>query len=125
MPYKELTEICHANGILVVLDAAHALGQVAVDLTDSNIDFAVGNCYKWLFTPRGAGWMFCKEHLQTTLTPLVTWSSPCQQFKNVFHDKFYYCGTTDVTAWYTIEAALEFQQRLGGLVCYVEQYCYV
>jgi hypothetical protein len=49
-PVKELTELCHRYGALVMIDGAHAPGQIPVDIQDINADFYLGNCHKWLFS---------------------------------------------------------------------------
>eukprot|EP00983_Pelagomonas_calceolata_P100279 1158548-Pelagomonas_calceolata.AAC.6 len=41
-------------GILVLIDAAHALGQLVIDLESLDADFYVTNCHKWLAGPRCA-----------------------------------------------------------------------
>lgn len=51
-PVKELTALCHRYGALVMIDGAHAPGQIAVDVQDINADFYLGNCHKWLFSVR-------------------------------------------------------------------------
>jgi selenocysteine lyase/cysteine desulfurase len=47
LPVKELTALCHAHGTLVLIDGAHALGQIPVDVTDLGADFWLGNGHKW------------------------------------------------------------------------------
>ncbi len=43
--------VCYRN-IPVLIDAAHALGQTHVDITDLDADYYVTNCHKWLCAPR-------------------------------------------------------------------------
>jgi selenocysteine lyase/cysteine desulfurase len=47
LPVKDLTALCHAHGALVLIDGAHALGQIPVDVTDTGADFWLGNGHKW------------------------------------------------------------------------------
>jgi hypothetical protein len=43
MPVAELTELCKASGVLVLIDGAHALGQIPVNVTAIGADFWLGN----------------------------------------------------------------------------------
>lgn len=46
LPVKPLTDMLHSYGILVCIDAAHAIGQVPMDLRHLNADFVITNCHK-------------------------------------------------------------------------------
>ena len=41
LPVKDLVDLCHEYGVLVIVDGAHALGQVSLNLTDMGADFWV------------------------------------------------------------------------------------
>ena len=42
MPLKEIIEFCHSKGIEVLVDAAHAPGQVKIDVKDLDPDYYTG-----------------------------------------------------------------------------------
>lgn len=51
---KTIANICQSYGSLVMVDGAHALGQIPVNLTDlgnSGVTFWFGNGHKWLYSP--------------------------------------------------------------------------
>ena len=51
MPVKEMVEMCRKHGVEeVCVDAAHALGQVDVDVRDIGADFYLSNLHKWAFS---------------------------------------------------------------------------
>jgi selenocysteine lyase/cysteine desulfurase len=66
LPVRELAALCHAHGVLVLIDGAHALGHVPVDITAIDADFWLGNGHKWLCALR-----VCDELLScvTRFTP--------------------------------------------------------
>lgn len=55
MPVKAIAQAARARGIDVVLDGAHSLGQLEVDLADIGIDFAGFNLQKWIGAPLSLG----------------------------------------------------------------------
>ncbi|KAF8661859.1 hypothetical protein HU200_056818 [Digitaria exilis] len=52
IPVKELVAICREEGVdKVFVDAAHAIGQVPIDVRDIGADFYTSNLHKWFFCP--------------------------------------------------------------------------
>jgi len=47
MPVKQLVKMTRQRGILTLIDGAHAVGQVPLDLTGLDPDFYVSNTHKW------------------------------------------------------------------------------
>ena len=43
LPVKQLTRLCKQHGVLVLIDGAHALGQIRIDVQDIGADFYVAN----------------------------------------------------------------------------------
>ncbi|MEX1018732.1 MAG: aminotransferase class V-fold PLP-dependent enzyme [Litorilinea sp.] len=48
-PAQLICERARAEGILTVIDGAHAPGQIELDLTAMGVDYYTGNCHKWLW----------------------------------------------------------------------------
>ncbi|KAJ3558184.1 hypothetical protein NPX13_g9763 [Xylaria arbuscula] len=53
MPFEALVPALQAEGAMVLVDAAHGIGHVDIDLKSLNPDFLVTSLNKWLFVPRG------------------------------------------------------------------------
>ena len=47
LPVAALSTLCHAHNVLVLVDGAHALGQIPVDVKAVGADFWLGNGHKW------------------------------------------------------------------------------
>jgi len=53
VPWKELVKICKEEGVLSMMDAAHGVGNIEVDLGgngDEGPDFWVSNCHKYVYS---------------------------------------------------------------------------
>jgi isopenicillin-N epimerase len=94
----------------VLVDGAHAPGQVALDLTALDADWYVGNCHKWLFAPKGCGFLWARADRQAGIHPAVI----SHGYGQGFTAEFDWTGTRDPSAWLATPAALDFHARLGG-----------
>jgi isopenicillin-N epimerase len=110
LPIGEMVAACHAKGVPVLVDGAHAPGQVALDLTALDADWYVGNCHKWLFAPKGCGFLWARADRQEGIHPAVI----SHGYGQGFTAEFDWTGTRDPSAWLATPAALDFHARLGG-----------
>lgn len=68
-----LVKAAHNQGAKVLLDLYHAAGAVPLDVTDLDIDFAIGGSYKYLRGGPGASWLYLHpRHLDGTMETLDT-----------------------------------------------------
>ncbi|XP_062605854.1 uncharacterized protein LOC134267658, partial [Saccostrea cucullata] len=110
-PLKDMIAECRKRKVLVLVDGAHALGQIAVNLDDLKPDFYIGNFYKWLYTPRGCAVLWVAEEHQTWCTPLVT----SVTYREGFQSEFMMQGTRDNIPYYLVPDALKFFKDIGGM----------
>ncbi|MBP2324068.1 selenocysteine lyase/cysteine desulfurase [Kibdelosporangium banguiense] len=79
-PVKEVAEIAHSVGALVLLDACQSIGQLPVDAAGLGVDIVSGTGRKWLRAPRGTGVLVVRD--QVGLRPRLIdgtaalWESP-------------------------------------------------
>ncbi len=103
----------------ILIDAAHAIGQVEIDLNQIDCDFYVSNLHKWFFSSRGCAFLYFKDSQHgKMLKPNVTgWD---------FHENaslsFRFRGTADNTAFFLVRDCIEFQEFLGGYKA-INEYC--
>jgi isopenicillin-N epimerase len=110
LPVAAMIAACRAAGVPVLIDGAHAPGQVALDVPALGADWYVGNCHKWLCAPKGAGFLWAAPGRQAGLHPAVI----SHGYETGFTAEFDWTGTRDPTAFLAVPAALDFCDRLGG-----------
>eukprot|EP00466_Bigelowiella_natans_P004748 jgi/Bigna1/74082/fgenesh1_pg.27_\ len=112
LPVAELTRLSHDNGALVLIDGAHALGQIPLNMTALNADFWVGNGHKWLYSPKGSAVLWVRRDRQALIEPTtISWEG---RGLSHFQTAFSYTGTASYSPYLAMGAALDFREWLGG-----------
>ena len=61
IPARQVVELAHGRGVPVMLDGAHTVGQMPVDVGEIGCDFYASCGHKWLFGPQGVGVLYVSE----------------------------------------------------------------
>ncbi len=113
LPVAAVCARARAEGILTVIDGAHAPGQIDLDLTTLGADFYTGNAHKWLSSPKGAAFLYARRAVQPMVEPLVIgwgWEAePGMSYGSRFLDHQQWLGTIDYSAYLSVPAAIRFQ----------------
>ena len=109
MPVERLVPLLKANGTLVLVDGAHAVGQLALDVTAIGADWYVSNFHKWLFAPKGSAFLYASPDVAPLTQPNLISHFVAMGFPRAFD----YVGTRDNSGWLATPAALRFFQNLG------------
>jgi isopenicillin-N epimerase len=111
-----VTEVCRRareQGILTLVDGAHAPGQIPLNLDQIGADYYTGNLHKWLCAPKGAGFLYACPEAQDLLEPLVVswgWESEMPGTSQ-FVDHHEWQGTRDLSAFLAVPTAIRFQRE--------------
>ena len=108
-PVREIVAECRRQGVPVLVDGAHAGGQVPVDLSALDADFWVGNLHKWVCAPKASAVLYAAPPWRDTLRPLVV----SHRFSSGYQPAFDWTGTRDPSAMLAVPAALSFFGRIG------------
>ena len=115
MPVEEICRRAKERGILTVVDAAHAPGQISVDLQTLGADIVFGNCHKWMLAPKGSAFLYVRREVQDLIDPLVvswgTHPTPEIETGSRFIDILQWTGTKDPTAALAVPTAIRFMQE--------------
>ena len=116
LPLAAIAERCHARGVPVLADGAHAPGAIPLDIPSLGVDWYVGNLHKWLWVPRSSGILWTSPARQPALHPsVISWGLDLG-----FHAEFDLPGTRDPSPHLSAPAAIAFMRQLG--VSAVRQY---
>ena len=115
LPIAPLIARAREAGIWTVIDGAHAVGQVDLDLHKLGVDFYGGNCHKWLSSAKGAGVLYVRSELQPLIEPLVvSWGWRPRDddgWPNPFVSQIQRQATHDISAYLSVPAAITFQRE--------------
>lgn len=137
MPFEALTATCHQENILSLIDGAHGIGHLDLDLSALNPDFFVSNLHKWLFVPRGCAIFHVPARNQPLIRSTLPTShgfvprDPDSVFTNPlpsstkppFVANFEYVGTLDNTPYVCVPEALKWRQEACGGEEAIRKYC--
>lgn len=107
-PVTELAAWTHEHNGLLVLDAAHGPGHVALDPAVWGADAAFGTVHKWFPTLRPVGFLWLAEHLINAVRPAevsLTWDS------GDLVERFSWPGTFDPVPRLSMPAAIQQWQQ--------------
>ena len=109
-PLEVLVPICRKHDIPVVIDGAHGPLNLPLNLDTLKADYYVGNCHKWLSSPKGCAFL----HVH----PLAKCKNirPCiisHGYDDGFSNAFLWDGLRDTTAALTIADCIAQWEVLG------------
>jgi isopenicillin-N epimerase len=113
MPVEVICSRAREAGILTLVDGAHALGQIPLDLQDIRADFYTSNGHKWLCSPKGSAFLYTRPEKQSLIEPLVVgwgWGKErAYTFGSDYLDYLQWLGTNDLASYLAVPAAIKFQ----------------
>jgi len=110
MPVQAIVDAANAHGVDVVLDGAHALGQIEFDLQALAVAFAGYNLHKWIGGPLTLGVMYIDPRRLADISPdMGSQRYPEPDIRN----RAPY-GTVNIPAWLTLPKVLQEHKDLGG-----------
>jgi len=110
LPIEPTVHTLRSRGVPVLVDGAHAAGQVDVDLGRLDADYWVGNLHKWICSPRGCAVLVAQEVHHDTLRPAIT----SHGHRQGLHMEFDWPGTFDPSAWLSAPEAIAQHIDWGG-----------
>ncbi|HEY5857455.1 MAG TPA: aminotransferase class V-fold PLP-dependent enzyme [Aldersonia sp.] len=117
-PVREVVDLAHGVGSLVLLDACQSTGHVRLDVADLGVDALSATGRKWLRAPRGTGFLYVRPDLIPTLQPhaldlhSAEWTGP-DEYRMADTARRFEFWECDVAARLGLGAAVDYLLDLG------------
>lgn len=109
LPIKQMVALCHEYGVEVLVDGAHAAGQVELNIEDIGAEWYTGNCHKWLMAPKGCAFLWARKDRQEVLPTTIS-----HFYADGFTQAFDWTGTQDFSAYLAVREALYFNRYIDA-----------
>jgi isopenicillin-N epimerase len=117
LPIKRFIDIAHKKGTLILVDAAHAVGHVPIDIKALGADFYTSNLHKWVCAPKGCAFLHIDKKYKDDIYPLCV--SHGQNLST--SSRFIFMGTRDYSAFLCIKPSFDFFKYFGVEECHLYQ----
>lgn len=112
LPAKQIAALARSKGIISAFDGAHVPGMMAVDLNDIGCDLYTGSMHKWLFAPKGTGFLYLRDEavMSRVWNTLATggWDDPTRKA-----DRYMQIGSSNIPTMMGLNAAVALAQSIG------------
>jgi isopenicillin-N epimerase len=109
MPVKEIVALARARGVDVILDSAHAWGQLDFDLASLDADFVGLTCQKWIGAPLGVGLLYIRKSRLDAIDPAMgSEGGAAEGTASRIHT-----GTANYAGFLALADALDFHEAIG------------
>lgn len=130
-PYERLVDLCRDNNVLSLVDGAHGIGLLDIDLDKLKPDFFLSNIHKWMYVPRGCAFLYVDpKHFRKIHTVPISHTYlkddkdlPDHLEKYRLVDRFQFVGTENKSSIYCIQKAIKFRNEVCGGEKRIQEYC--
>jgi isopenicillin-N epimerase len=120
-PVETIVGELEKRGVDTMIDGAHALGSVPLNLNQLGAAYYTANCHKWLCSPKSAAILHVRSDKQKGIVPVVV--SHAGFNAEPFAERFFWPGTYDPTAAICVADSIEYMESLlpGGWQAVMER----
>lgn len=132
LPFLELTRLCTEYNVLSLIDGAHSIGLIPIDLSVIQPDFYTSNLHKWLYVPRPCAVLYVSpKHFREIQSMPVSHSYvdpgtalTTEEEANLLVSKFTFTGSISFAGISCIGTALDFRKDVCGGEEAISKYCF-
>jgi Selenocysteine lyase len=109
LPIRKICDMAHSHGVEVMVDGAHCVGHIKVDLAELDCDYYGSSLHKWLCVPLGAGMLYVAEkHIPKIWPLLAEHENDLTKIRRLNHT-----GTIPVHTDLTINDSADYLEMIG------------
>ncbi len=125
LPIREICDLARSKGILTLVDGAHPPGMLDLDISSLGCDMYAGACHKWMLAGQLTGFFYVRESMLDRIWPTI-YSGPVKGInlygkpqsepylgRSQTAQKYEMHGSTNYSLGVTINAALDFHNKIG------------
>lgn len=119
-PVADICRLVRSRGIPIMVDGAHSVGAVPVDVKAIGCDFYAGCGHKWLLGPQGTGFLYVsRERLEELQLTWLGWGMtseydlPNLTFEPVSEARRFEYGTRNWGMYAGLSASIRFARQVG------------
>eukprot|EP00762_Andalucia_godoyi_P002304 ANDGO_07524.mRNA.1 Putative L-cysteine desulfhydrase 1 len=117
LPVNRLVDACRRHGVVSVVDGAHGIGLLPLDLDDDlKPDFYFSNCHKWLMAPKGTAFLYVRDGAGAVVSDASAAVHPTvisHGYRFSFDSEHLWTATDDYTGMIALETALDVFDAFG------------
>ncbi|MGB3149780.1 MAG: aminotransferase class V-fold PLP-dependent enzyme [Maribacter sp.] len=109
LPIKKICEMAHSHGVEVIVDGAHCVGHINVDINEMGCDYYGSSLHKWLSVPLGSGMLHVnKKHIKKVWPLFADYSDATDSIQRLNHT-----GTIPVHTDLAVADAVDYLEIIG------------
>lgn len=109
LPVRKICDMAHRHGVEVMVDGAHAVGHIDVNISELDCDYYGSSLHKWLNAPLGVGLLYVAKKNIAKIWPLLA-----EQKRESFDIlRLNHTGTNPVQIYLAINDAIDYLKIIG------------
>lgn len=109
LPIGKICEMAHRHGVEVMVDGAHCVGHINVNIKELGCDYYGSSLHKWLSAPLGSGMLHVdKKHIQKIWPLFADHSDATDNIQRLNHT-----GTIPVHTDLAVADAIDYLELIG------------
>ncbi len=120
VPAREVCDLARGRSVPVLLDGAHAVGLIPVDVKEIGANYYSGCGHKWLLAPQGTGFLYVDEDYIDSLelgwigaNSTETWNLDTLEFAPLNSAAKFEFGTRDRAVFGALSVAIRSAKEIG------------
>lgn len=130
-PFERVTSLCKKYNVLSLIDGAHSVGILPMNLGELKPDFYTSNLHKWLYVPRGCAVLYVDPKHFSSIQTMPIGASFIENEEALPYppemeliEKFKFIATKTFAQVSCIEAAVNFRKNACGGESTIYDYCH-